>query len=92
MMKEYISFMKAVCWTLLAALIVFALCSWRAYNGMIVQRFKWDCYWEEVKEDEYLLRLAERKAKEAALDEKRKAMYAARAEKCKTRILERKQK
>jgi hypothetical protein len=92
MMKEYISFMKAVCWTLLAALIIFALFSWRGYNGMIVERFKWERYWEEVKEDEYLLRLAERKAREDAIDEKRKAMYAARAEKCKDRILERKHK
>lgn len=91
-MKNYISFMKAVCWTLLATLIIFALCSWREYNKMIVERFKWDCYWEVVKEDEYLLRLAERKAREDALDEKRKAMYAARAEKCKARILERKHK
>lgn len=91
-MRDYISFVKAVCWTLLAALIIFALCSWREYNKMIVERFKWDCYWETVREDEYLLRLAERKAREDAIDEKRKAMYAARAEKCKARILERKHK
>lgn len=91
-MRDYISFVKAVCWTLLASIMIFALGSWREYNKMMAEKFKWDCYWEEVKEGEYLLRLAERKAREDAIDEKRKAMYAARAEKCKNRILERKRK
>jgi hypothetical protein len=79
-MKDYILFMKAVCWTLLAALIIFALCSWRGYSKMIVERFKWDCYWQEVKEDNHLRRIMEREAKEAAEAEKREAMYADRSE------------
>lgn len=87
-MKDYISFMKASCLTLFAIFIVFGLCSWRVYNKMIVERFKWECYWEEVRENEYLHRLEERKAKESAMEEKRKTMYADRVEKHKARTLE----
>jgi hypothetical protein len=79
-MREYISFMIAVCWTLLAALIIFGLFSWRGYNIMISERFKWDCYWQEVKEDNHIRRIMEREAKEAAEAEKREAMHAARSE------------
>lgn len=78
-MKEYISFMKAVCWTLLVILVIFGLCSWRAYNKMIAKRFVWECYWEEVKEDNYLHMVIKNEAKEAAEAEKREAMYSARS-------------
>lgn len=91
-MRDIIDFLKASCLTLLAIMMIFAIFSWREYNKRLVTRFKWECYWEEVKEDEYLLRLAERKAREVAMEEKRKAMYAARAEKCRARILERRGK
>lgn len=91
-MKAYIEFMKASCLTLFAIFIVFGLCSWRAYNKMMAKRFKWECYWKEVREDEYLRRLEEKKSQETAIEEKRKAMYDARTEKLKARTLEQKHK